>query len=371
MKRIHLVKFLAGVSAVIFVLVLWRPPFTAGAGTTEPASMPTTATAPTTAPVIPMVHWHSQRKSAVQQARKNNSLLLVVYMENSSPACQAFERLSLKRVSVKRFLASFSAVKLDITTAEGRKRFAGTGVTETPLTRVFTPKGELLDSIPGCIIPASTLLRRLEYSLDYWAASGAKPFTSAAQWKAIQSRLKLSTRIKTVPAIDKLLKVPVRKLPAGATRGRLILARGKALIFKKPSQADKDLKKALKLGSGDEQAEGEALLELAYLAEKGEHYKEAYDYCRRYIKSFPAGPAVGRAYYTKAVLEFQALDDEAGARATLEHFIREYPNDPKTVSAKHLLKMMDPATPIPTPVPAPTTTPTTTPATAPAMGAKK
>ncbi len=349
MKRIHLVKFSAGMAAIIFVSVLWQPPFPAGAVTTEPASMPTTATAPTTAPVIPMVHWYGQHKSAAQRARKDNTLLLVVYMESSSPACQAFERLSLKRASVKRFLASFSAVKLDITTADGRKRFAGTGATETPLTRVFTPKGELLDSIPGCIIPASALLRRLEYSLDYWAASGAKPFTSSAQWKAIQSRLKLSTRVKTVRAIDKLLKVPVRKLPAGATPGRLILARGKALIFKKPAQAEKDLKKALKLGSGDPEAEGEALLELAYLSEKGEHYKAAHDYCRRYIKSFPAGPSVGRAYYTKAVLEFQALDDEAGARATLEQFIRDYPNDPKAVSAKHLLKIMDPAAPVPTP----------------------
>ncbi len=355
MKRIHLVKFLAGVSAVIFVLVLWRPPMPAGAGTTEPASMPTTATAPTTAPTtapaIPQVHWHSQHKPAAEQAKKDNTLLLVIYMEDASPACQAFERLSLKRVSVRRFLASFSAVKLDITTAEGRKRFAKTGAKETPLTRVFTPKGELLDSIPGCIIPASAFLGRLEYSLNYWSAA-AKPGDAEARWKAVQARLELSTRAEAVSAIDKLLKMSVRKLPTGATPGRLNLAKGKALMFTKPARADKALKKAMKLGSGDPLAEGEAMLELAHLAEEKEHYKRAYDYCRRYIKSFPAGPAVGRAYYTKAVLEFQALDDEAGARKTIEKFIREYPNDPKVVPAKQLLKMIDPARPVPTTMPA-------------------
>ena len=367
MKRIHLVKFSAAVTAVIFMSVLWRFPFPADAGTTEPASMPTTATAPATVPAIQQVHWHSQHKSAAQRARKDNTLLLVVYMEDASPACQAFEHLALKRASVKRFLASFSAAKLDITTAEGRKRFAKTGAEETPLTRVFTPKGELLDSIPGCIIPASVFMGRLEYSLNYWSAADAKAPDAASRWKAVQARLKLSTRAEAVGDIDKLLKMSVRKLPAGATPGRLQLAKGKALMFTKPARADKALQKALELGSGDPLAEGEALLELARLREEKEHYKQAHNYCRRYIESFPAGPAVGRAYYTKAVLEFQALDDEAGARKTLDKFIREYPNDPKVVSARQLLKVIDP----PRPVSTTTTAPTSAPASAPASRSAK
>ncbi|MDY7010391.1 MAG: tetratricopeptide repeat protein [Planctomycetota bacterium] len=326
-------------AAAILLSGLWRFSFISDAATTEPASAPTT----TTAPVIPQVHWRDQYLPAAEQANKDNTLLLVVYMEDDSPACQAFENLSLKRASVRCFLASFSAVKVDITTTEGRGLFAKTGTAETPLTQVITPKGKLLDNIPGCIIPASALMERLEYSLDYWSAVGEKAPDAVSRWAAVQARLKLSTRAESVPLIDKLLKMPVRKLPAGVTQARLRLAKGKALMFTKPDDADKNLKKALKLGSGDPSAEGEAMLELAHLSEIKENYKQAHDYCRRYIESFPSGASIGEAYYKKAVLEFQSLDDKSAAGKTLEKFIREYPNDPKVVSARQLLKMIDPA----------------------------
>lgn len=326
-----------------------------GGPDTEPATRPATATAP----ALPEVRWHAQYKPAARQAQKEKTLLLVVYMDAGAPACEAFEARTLGRVLTRRFLASFAAVKLDIASTEGRGRFAKTGAAATPLTQVLTPKGELLDSIPGCIIPASKFRRRLEHALEYWKAIGTRPFDAEAQWKAVQARLKLSTRHKTVPVIDRLLKLSVRKLPVGATPARLHLARGKALLFTKAGESQKALKRALKLGADDAQAAGEAMLSLARLAERAEKYKQAHEYCLRYIKTFPEGPGIGRAWYTRAVLEVQALDDMAAARQTLREFIRLCPDSPRVVDARRLLKMLAP--PAKKPVKKPATKPATKP----------
>ena len=350
-------ELIVKISTVVLVFGLSLSLFGADLGTIAPSSEGATQPETQTAPARPQVKWLDEYRQAVEQAKKDDKLLLVVYMENDSPACQAFENLSLTRSAVKEFLVSFTATKIDIASSEGRKAFAETGAQETPLTMVIAPDGELLDSIPGCIIPASSLIARLGYSLDYRSACCVKTPDAQSRWKAVQNRLKLSTRAACVPVIDELLKLPDGKLPEGVTAGKLHLARGMALMFAKPEAAEKDLKDAMKAGAGDPAVEGSALLELVRLSQSVEQPKQAYEYCRQYIKSFPNGPDIGSVYYTKAVLEFQALGDEAAAGKTLEQFIREYPDEPKVVSARQLLEMIVAAGQAATTTSAPTTSP--------------
>jgi len=311
------------------------PAATAPATTAPATSAPTTATA--SARAVRLVQWHVEHKPAAADARKRNTLLVIVYSDRDAPAWDDFDARTLRDVPTRRFLADFAALHLDATTGEGKKRFAKTGAAEAPLTQVFAPTGELLDSLPGCIIPASKFRECLSHSVAYWKASRAKPFDAAARWRAARARLALSTRAEAVGGIDRLLKLPAKKRPKGATDGRLRLARGQALLLAKPAKARRSLEKALSLAPKDPAVGGEALLALGRLEAVGRKYRKAHAHLERYVKQFPKGPGIGEACYRKAVLEATALDDRAQAQKTLTAFIAAHPDDLQVVQAKRLL----------------------------------
>jgi len=302
------------------------------------ASAPATATA--SAPSIRLVQWHVEHKTAAAAARKRNTLLVIVYSDRDAPAWDDFDARTLRDVPTRRFLADFAALHLDATAGEGKKRFAATGAAEAPLTQVFSPAGELLDSLPGCIIPASKFRECLSHSVAYWKASLAKPFDAAARWRAAQARLALSSRAEAVGDIDGLLKLPAKKRPKGATEARLHLARGRALLLAKPAKARPSLEKALTLAPKDPAVGGEALLALGRLEAVGREYRKAHGHLQQYVKQFPKGPGIGEACYRKAVLEATALDDRAQAQKTLEAFIAAHPDDLQVVRAKRLLESL-------------------------------
>lgn len=309
-----------------------RPPATA----TAPATAPTTASAPAER----LVQWHVQHKPAAAEARKRSRLLVVVFFDPDAPACQDFQTHTLSVLGTRRLLGEFAAVKLNVTRGEGKKRFAATAAKATPLTQVFTPGGELLDSFPGCIIPARRFHERLGKSEAYWEAATARPATLQRRWKAAEARLWLSTREKSAGQIQALLKLPAKKLPKGLTPARLKLALGRAWELSKPQQARRHLLQARKLAPREADVAGEALLALCRIAKRTKKYKQAHQFCVEYIKAFPKGPAIGEAHYAKAVLEYSALDDRAAARATLLEFLEKYPDHPQAVRIRELLEVI-------------------------------
>jgi len=337
MRRIREL-FLAAVGLAAVVWMLW-PARSAGVapGATAPSTSPTTASAPADR----WVRWRPEYGAAAAEAAKRKIPLVVVYFDPDAPAWELFDEHTLQDGRTRRLLGKFAAAKLDVTTAEAKTRFLASGHKQTPLTQVFTPAGELLDSIPGAVMPAEKFLERLRQSLAYWRAATAKPFDSAKRWRAIQLRLKLSTRAEAVPDIEKLMKLPQRQLPADVTGAHLLLAKGRALFLAAPEQADRLLREARKLAPRKGILSGQVLMSLIELATSSHQYGKAHRYCAEYIRDFPAGTDIGRAYYCKAVVEATGLDDRSAALATLKKFMGAYPGNPEVVSARKLLESLE------------------------------
>jgi tetratricopeptide (TPR) repeat protein len=315
----------------------------AAIGATQPprapsATGPATAPATASAPAERLVEWHLQHKGAADEARKRNCLLVVVFFDPDAPACQDYQARTLSDLQTRRLLGGFAAARLKVTAGDGKKRFAATGPKATPLTQVFTPAGELLDSFPGCIIPPGRLHERLGKSQAYWKAAAARPATVERRWEAAEARLSLSTRHKSAGEIQALLKLPAKALPEGLTQGRLKLALGRAWELSRPEQARTHLLAARKLAPKDAAVAGDALLVLSAIAKRDRKYKQAHQFCAEYIKAFPKGEGIGQAYHTKAVLEYSALDDRAAARETLSGFLEDYPDHPMAVRIRELLE---------------------------------
>ena len=146
------VKFRTSAAAVMLASgwLAASQPAGGAATSTAPATGPATATAPAER----LVEWHRQYAAAAREARSRKVPLLVVYFDAEAPAWEALQQRTLQDIQTRRFLARFAAVRLDATAGEGKKRFQATGAKETPLTQVLSPEGDLLDSIPGAIIPA-------------------------------------------------------------------------------------------------------------------------------------------------------------------------------------------------------------------------
>lgn len=165
---------------------------------TPPQSQPATSSAPTTtaasAPAKRLVRWHEMYAPAAAEAKQRGVPLLIVYFDPITPACEAFEQMTLSDEATREFLAEVAAFRLNVTEPAKQQRFAKTGANQTPLTQVFTPAGELLDELPGCIIPASVFCLRLGRSLEYWQVVNLRPFDPATRWRAVQARLATSTR---------------------------------------------------------------------------------------------------------------------------------------------------------------------------------
>lgn len=312
----------------------------------QPESRPATTSAPArstaaaTAPAERLVEWHGRYKAAAGEARKRNVLLLAVYYDPDAPAWEAFEEQTLRDIETRRLLARFAAARISVTGDEGRKALQAMRAKQTPLTQVFTPGGELLDSIPGAIIPAGEFRKKLKHSLACWKALATKPFAAAAQWKAIQARLRLSTREKTAAAIDKLLKLPEKQLPTGVTPAHLYLAKGRALFRGAPGRAEAHLRKARKLAAKNATLAQYVVVSMIQLAARARQYKKTHAYCVEYIRDFPKGSAIGQAYYYKAMVEMTGLDDRDAARKTLESFISKYPDEKGAVRARRLLNWL-------------------------------
>ncbi len=313
------------------------------AAATHPTTRPATATsAPTTtsAPAPKNVRWMQSYDAAVAEARKSSKLLLAVYFDVDSPAWEMYERATLSDRTTRQFLADFTAVKLDVARGDGKKRFAATGAKETPLTQVLTPKGELLDSIPGCVLPAKALREQLALSQDYWRAVNARPFTTDARWQAAASRSLLSTGHKAVKDIDALGKLAPDKLPAGVSKAGLLVMKGNALAAK-PDQAQKHYAEAYRLAPDDEQVGGAALVARARAMLELKQYPEAHKLCVLYIDKFPNSADIWPAYLLKVITEYQGLDNRAAAVGTLKTFIEKYPDNPDVVEAKQYLKAIE------------------------------
>ncbi len=307
---------------------------------TAPASGPATASAPaaTATAAAPGVRWHETYEPAVAEARKRDALLVVLYFDPAVPACDAFQEMTLSRAATKQFLGGFAACRLNVTDPGKKKRFAETGAKETPLTQVLTPEGKLLDSIPGCIIPASAFCERLQRSLDYRAAGAVRPVTPASRWRAVQARLGLSTRAEAMADIRALLKLDPKKLPAGLTPGRLHLAAARALPSEQRQTVRQHLEQALAAGPKDAEVGGEAILMMARQEAELDDPGPGMKLYARYIEEFPDGPGIAQAYLQKATLEFTARKDPGAAIKTLEEFIRKHPDDAGAVEARRLLE---------------------------------
>jgi len=325
----------------------------APAGETRPATSPATRPVTTTKAAPKLVEWHVEYAPAAAQARKDGKLLLVIYNDPAAPAGQTLEEVVLADHATREFLAAFSAVRLNATAGDGKKRFAKTGAKEAPLTQVLSPTGELLDFVGGCILPPSAFCERLRKSLAYWRAATAKPLN---RLRAAEARLALATRDKAGAEIDVLLKA--QKLSRGE-RARLHLVKALALVRARPKQADQQFRKAIDVGAGDHCLAGRAMLELAELkfstGSGKADYQAARDLCARYVKQFPRGQDIGRARYDKALIEFLGLKDAAAARKTLKELLEKHPDDPRVVPARALLDRIGPAR-----KPAKTTRPATT-----------
>jgi len=307
------------------------------AAATAPTTGPATSSAPASAPAPKLVHWQSRFDPAAAEAKKRRVPLLVIYGDPDHPASQAFDQMTLSDAATREFLSEVAAVRLDATRGEGKARFAKTGAKEAPLTQIFSPDGQLLDSRRGCIIPASRFRQRVSRSQAYWRAATTKPFDAAARWRAVEARLKLSTRAAAAGDIDALLKLPAGQRPRDVTPAALHLARGKALMYASAKQAEQSLRKAHELAPKDADVGGQAMLLLAEALFRAGRAEEAHGFCTRYIKAFPASEAVGSAYLTKARLEFLGLGKPAQARATLEAFLDQRSDDPLAVAARRLL----------------------------------
>ncbi|OPX24537.1 MAG: hypothetical protein B1H04_01865 [Planctomycetales bacterium 4484_123] len=295
----------------------------------------------TTRPAPPRtVRWHSSQQPAAAEARKTGRLLVVVFHDPTHPASQAFEEMTLSDPATREFLADFIAVRLDATKGEGKRRLEKLKLGEAPLTCVYSPQGQLLDSIPGCIIPAGRFCQRLARSAAYWRAATSRPFDPAARWRAVQARLKLSTRAQAAAEIDKLLKLPTEKLPKDVTPAKLHLAKGMALLRSAPKQAEAHLNKARSLAAGDADTSAQALLTLAELYDRTGRTKAAHELYGLYIARFPRAGEVGRAYCAKAVLEWVGLNDQNRARKTLREFLSRYPDDTHAIRARGMLEMI-------------------------------
>jgi len=320
----------------------------AGWAQDSPDAPPGTSTAPASEPApLPTVTWHGTHDEAAADARKRPAPLAVIYVDPDAPASAAMVEMTLADPGIRELLAGFAAVKLNAAAGEGKSRLAKAGAGEAPVTQLFSPTGELLDSLPG-FATATTLGAHLEAVLAWQKAASTTPLTPAARWQAVQARLKLSTRPRAVKEIDALLELPADKLPSEADRGRLRLARGEALAWADPPRARKDFAEALCLGAKDPAVGGRALLELADLSFRRGLPKRAVASCARYIERFPGGPEVGRAWYTKAKIELLGLNDPVSAAGTLEKFLDRRGDDPWAVKAEALLerarKRLPPAT---------------------------
>jgi tetratricopeptide (TPR) repeat protein len=291
-------------------------------------------------PVEKVVAWHRQYARAMEEARQRNVPLLVVFYEPDAPAWERFERESLQDLSMRKFLTQFCAVQLDVRSPEGAAKFASAGGKDVPLSLVYSPDAELLERLPGAIIPASSLRESLQRVLNYYSSATTKPFDNAAAWKAVQARLLLASREKALPEINRLLELPAEKLPAGLSPMHLHLARGEAMMISDPKAAKEELELVAKGSPGTETA-GRAMLDLSQLALREKDYAKAHQLAGQYISAYPKGADIGKAHIQKALLEMTSLDDRPAAQKTLKEFIQKYPDDPVVVKAKDLLESLE------------------------------
>ena len=308
---------------------------------TRPAEETETQPTETQPAEPPPVKWFDKFEAAAADAKQRDVPVVVVYLDPDAPAGIMLDEEVLTDRLLRAFLADVAAVKLNATVGAGKMLFEKTGAKEAPLTQVLAPDGELLDSIPGAIVPAEAYRDRLARATDYWRASRVKPFDEAARFKAVQARLKLSTRTEAAKDIETLLKLPPGKLPEGVTPARLHVAAG--LAAEKSEQAGASFEKAIELGPKDAHAAGRAMLELGRIAAADKKYKDARARFQQYTKEFPDGPDRDRAWYDLAMADY-AIDGPAQAIKTLEEFIKKYPDDPGVVVARKLLdgmKMLD------------------------------
>lgn len=307
------------------------------------ASAPATASVP--ASRIAVVNWHGEFDPAAAEARRRGVLLIVVFFDADSPTCQSYEEQALSDLALRQYLADFAAARLNGAGGDGLKRLKELGQSDTPVTTVYAPSGELLDVLPGAIVPGRALVQAMERSRRYWQEASVKPATPASRWEAVQARLALSTRDQAAAEIERLMNLPPEQLPPGATPGRVALAKGMALQGLANDRAQEAYEQAIKLGGDDAQAAGRALIRLGDLAGFRRQYPRALEHYRRYIRQFPKGPDVGQAYCGKAMIELLPMDSKAAAAETLKEFIHNYPDDPLVVRARELLETAaEPAT---------------------------
>ncbi len=297
------------------------------AGTTSTAS----------APSVAVVEWQTDLAAAQADAKKRGVLAIVIYTDADTPACEAYNDQTLARSGVRRFLADWAAVKIDVATDEGKKLLAAAKAEEPPLTQVFLPGGELLDSFVG-YSPERTLLERLGHAVDYMAAVSAKEQTPELEWKAIQARLGTSTAAKVAPKLEALAKGD--RLPTGVSRAKVLLALGQLDAAIAPDKADAVFQDAIKNAGDDKHVAAVALIGRARLAGAKKQYPQARSLCEEAAKTCTASPEVGQAYMLKATIEYMGVGDPTAAKATVDEFIRKYPDDPIIKSARDLQEVL-------------------------------
>jgi TolA-binding protein len=343
--RVCLLVLTLSAMALAQTPVTTSSPTTSAAAVEENPLLATTQAETTSAPAERLVEWLTDVDQAVDAAKARSAPLVVIYLDEKAPADEQYIRQSLNEMQTRKFLADFAAARIDVTTEAGKAAFAKTGAAEPPLTQVFSAEGELLDSFPGAAIPATEFRARLGRSVAYLAAAKAASAAGAGpkeKQAMAEARLELSTRDKAVPIIDELIRPDVQ--PSGPDLvlavARLHVLRGRALTFKDPAAAKAEFEQAAKLAPNDDASAGEALLALANLANVKKDYKAAHDLDAQYIQRFPKGPKIAQAYVAKALQEWTGLDERPTARATLEKFIKDYPDDPGVVTAKKWLEYM-------------------------------
>lgn len=306
-----------------------------------------------------VVKWADNYEAAKAEAKTRNVPLVVIYLSDYVPASEGLAKRVLGDLGIKTLLADFAAVKIDANSDAGRPLFEATKQANPPLTQIFAPAGELLDSFPGGVSP-EFFENHLKATRNYCQAADQKPQTPQSKWEAAQARIVLSTRAKAIPLLDELAKAP----PEGVAAEQVKLAKAQALLPGDKPAARKLAEEVLKSAGDKFETGGEAMLLLASLAEGDKDYKAALDHTYKYIKTFPKGPKVGLAYYRKAILEMQ-LNDRPAAVATLKFFVENYREDPGVGAARELLQALS-ATPIspPTSSSAPASKPTSAPTSA-------
>ena len=309
---------------------------------TEPTSLATTQSASQPASAPTSLTWMTAFDEGLAQAGKADSLMLVFWFDPESPACQAMQDKTFAQAELVRALRGLALVRLDVTREGNKPRFAGQRAKRPPLTQTYSPASQLLDSLPG-FLDGPGVLAMIQRSQQFLAADRqgrATPDDAQRRWAKVQARLALSSRAQAGEDIDWLLARKPGQLPPSITPARLQLALGQATQQTDPVKARQAFEQARTLAGEDTVSAACALLGLAELAIQAESYSRAHDLLDQYIREYPAGQSIGKVAIRKASIEINALDNRPAARATLEEFLRKYPDDPAVVQAKELLEAL-------------------------------